>query len=110
MTHTLQTRILKKFFKRWESLFSRRLGLQVFAATIEQVQMRSLFARANKLLKRNREVVQHMFLFREFNLCQRAMTGLRRHACRKELAQQRIEECFKMRQQLLLTRIVVCWR
>lgn len=46
MTNAIQSLTLRRFFKRWEGLFSRRLGLQLLGDSVQKIQVRSLFSRS----------------------------------------------------------------
>ena len=67
MTKAVQEIGLKKFFRYWRSLASKRMGLLIFASTFEKLEVGSFFKRGRRMMLYEEESHSHMNLLREYH-------------------------------------------
>ena len=66
MTKSIEEIGLRKFFRNWRSLASKRMGLQLLKETFEKLRVASFFKRAGRKVLFESESHAHMDLYRDY--------------------------------------------
>ena len=93
LTSAVQNIAKKRMIKAWYSLAMKRQGLQMLADSFTVMKMRWLYKQGRFLVKQEKEVTNHLDLFREFLLLKRTFNGLVKYTRRRDYQVMRTKQC-----------------
>lgn len=110
MTKAVQDVSIKKFFRGWKSLASKRMGLLMLAETMQKLQVISFFKRVGRKSLHETQAISHIHLLREYLLLSKSFDALRKQKLRRDVEIVKTGSFQQIRQLLALKEHFKVWR